>query len=68
MSGCKSGVVTRLCSAEPREVFTHCYGHALNLACGNTIKQSKLMRDAMDTTHEITKLIKKSPGRDAIFK
>ena len=26
------------------------------------------MQDALDTTHEITKLIKKSPARDAIFK
>ena len=26
------------------------------------------MRDALDTTHEITKLIKKLPCRDAIFK
>ena len=26
------------------------------------------MRDALDTTYEITKLIKKSPGCDAIFK
>ena len=48
MSGCKSGVVTRLCAAEPRAVFTHCYGHALNLACGDTIKQSKLMLDALN--------------------
>ena len=34
----------------------------LNLACA---RQCKLIRD---TTHEITKLIKKSPCRDAIFK
>ena len=68
MSGRKSGVVTRLCSAEPRAVFTHCYGHSLNLACSDAIKQCKLMQDALDTTHEITKLIKKSPARDAIFK
>ena len=26
------------------------------------------MQDALDTTHEITKLINKSPARDAIFK
>ena len=26
------------------------------------------MQDTLDTTHEITKLIKKSPARDAIFK
>ena len=67
MSGAKSGVVARMQAAEPRAVFTHCYGHALNLACADTIKQCKLMRDALDTTYEITKHIKKSPRRDAIF-
>ena len=56
MSGAKSGVVTRLCAAEPRAVFTHCYGHLLNLVCGDAIKRCKLMQDALDTTHEITKL------------
>ena len=38
MSGAKSGVATRLCAAEPRAVFTHCYGHSLNLACGDTVQ------------------------------
>ena len=68
MSGAKSGVAMRLCAAERRAVFTDCYGHSLNLACGDAIKRCKLMQDALDTTHEITKLIKKSPARDAIFK
>ena len=67
MSGLKSGVATRLSEEEPRAIYTHCYGHALNLACSDTVKQCMLMRDALDTTHEITKLIKKSPRRDAIF-
>ena len=49
-------------------VFTHYYGHALNLACADTIKQRKLTQDALDTTYEITKLTnKKSPHRDAMF-
>ena len=39
MSGTKSGVVKKMCDAEPRAVYTHCYGHALNLACGDTIRQ-----------------------------
>jgi len=43
MSGAKSGVVSRMCTAEPRAVFTHCYGHSLNLACSNAIKHCKLM-------------------------
>lgn len=36
MSGAKFGVVARLYAVEPRAVF---YGHALNLACADTIKQ-----------------------------
>ena len=67
MSGTKSGVAKRIRDLEPRAVFTHCYGHSLNLAAGDTIKSSQLMRDALDTTHEITKLIKYSPRRDGIF-
>ena len=58
MSGAKSGVATRLLAEEPRALYTHCYGHSLNLACGDTIKQSKLMKDVLDTTYELTKLVK----------
>ena len=68
MSGYKSGVATRVTAVEPRAIYTHCYGHSLNLACCDTIKRCKLMRDVLDTAHEITKLIKKSPGREATFK
>ena len=68
MAGCKSGVATRINADEPGAIFTHCYGHSLNLACSDAIKRSKLMQDALDTTHEITKLIKKSPGREATFR
>ena len=67
MSGTKSGVV-KMYDAEPRAGYTHCYGHALNLACSDTIQQCKLMWNALDMTHEITKLVKKSPRRDATFK
>ena len=41
MSVAKSGVATRLSAAEPRAVFTHCYGHSLNLSCVDTIKRAK---------------------------
>lgn len=68
MTGARSGVATRMLAEEPRAVFTHCYGHSLNLACSDTIKKSKLMKSALDTTHEITKPIKKLPARDAIFR
>ena len=38
MSGDKSGVAKQLTDEEPRVLYTHCYGHALNLACGDAIK------------------------------
>ena len=61
MAGAKSGVATQIIQEEPRATFTHCYGHALNLAAGDTIKKNKLLRNALDTTFEISKLLKYSP-------
>ena len=34
----------------------------------DSIKNIKIMEDTLDTTYEITKLIKKSPKREVIFK
>lgn len=48
--------------------FTHCYGHALNLAIGGTMKQSKVCCETLETAFEITKLIQFSPKRNAQFK
>ena len=68
MSGIRTGVAKRISDEELRAVFTHCYGHSLNLACNDTVKKSKLVKQALETTQEITKLIKFSPRRDAVFK
>ena len=65
MAGEKSGVAKQIKEEESRAPFTHCYTHLLNIAVGDAIKNSKLMKDALETTHEIKKLIKKSPKRDA---
>lgn len=64
MSGRRSGVVVQLSSKEPH---AHCYRHALNLAAADTIKQNKLLCDALDITSEISKLLKYSPRRDSLF-
>ena len=57
-----------MCDAEPRAVYSHCYGHAFNWACSDVIRQCKLMRDALDTTHKITMLVKKSLRHDVTLK
>ena len=67
MSGSRSGVAKRVQEEEPHAIFTHCYSHSLNLAANDSVKRSTFMKASLETTHEITKLIKYSPRRDAIF-
>ena len=67
MSGARKGVVSLITKEESRALCTHCYGHALNLAVADTVKQSKICKDALDTAFEITRLIKFSPKRNAAF-
>ncbi len=68
MSGARSGVAKLIMDEEPRTVYTHCYGHSINLAINHAIKHSKVILNAFDTTHELTKLIKFSPRREEIFR
>ena len=65
MAGEKTGVSTQIKSQEPHAIFTHCYGHSLQLA--DTIKEIKNLADMFDTTAEISKLLEFSPKRDAMF-
>ena len=58
MKGIRSGLVPRIQELESRAIYTHCYGHSINLA----LKSSKLLKDALDMTREITKY---SPRREA---
>ena len=67
MTGVRNGVAKQISNEESRAVFSHCYGHALNLAVGDTIKQIKVLKDVFDVIYEVTKLIKYSPKRDAVF-
>ena len=67
MTGHRKGMATQIAQEEPSALFTHCYGHSLNLAMCDTIKGTKLLRDAMDVTHEISKRIKYSPKRNTAF-
>ena len=68
MSGVRNGVATQLQELEPRAIYTHCYGHALNLAASDTVKRCKVMREALETTFEICKLVKYSPRREQLFR
>ena len=58
MAGIRNGTATQILKAEPRAVYTHCYGYALNLAACDTVQSNKILRDTLDTTNEISKLLK----------
>ena len=66
MSGIRKGVA-KLIKNEELMIFTHCYSHSLNLAAGDTIKKCKTVKKVLETTHEITKLVKYSPRRENLF-
>jgi len=64
MSGLRNGVATRIRQLESRAIYTRCYGHSLNLAAGDTIKKSSVMKKALDITLETSKLIKFSSKKE----
>ena len=41
MSGSRIGVQSHFLLREPRALFTHCYGHTLNLAVGDALINNK---------------------------
>ena len=53
-----TGVATTIQQQEPRALYTHCYGHALNLAVQDSVKNHAILRDTLDSVEEMTKLIK----------
>jgi len=58
MAGAKSSVAVQIQEKAPKAVFTHYYGHALNLSVNDTIMQSMVRRDYLETSFELIKLIK----------
>ena len=58
MTGSRKGVTTQLIAEEPHALLMHCYRHCLNLAVADSVKESKVCRDALDTAFEVSKLIR----------
>ena len=64
MAGAKAGVATQIKAINGKCLYTHCYGHALNLAVGDSIKSVVCLKGVFEVVHRIYKLIKKSPKRN----
>ena len=41
MAGACTGIVTQITHEEPKATYTHCHGHALNLAASDAIKKTR---------------------------
>ena len=67
MCGIKSGVTNKTLSENPKAFLTHCFGHALNLAAENMVKNVRFLKDNMGAIYKISNIIKKSPKRDAML-
>ncbi len=64
MSGTKTGVATQFKSLNGKMLFTHCYGHALNLAIKDACFKVDCLKETFETVYEICNLVEKSPQRD----
>ena len=58
MRGYRRGVSTQIMNKVPWAIYMHCYGHFLNLGCQDTVRNIKVMKDALDTTLELSKHLK----------
>ena len=67
MRGAKNGVSTQILAKEPHATFVHCYGHALNLATADVVRNVKCLKNTLDTTLKVSKLLKYSPRRGNLF-
>jgi len=64
---CRQSVAKLINQEDSHAIYMHWYGHALNLVVGDCMKSSKICKDTLDTSFEITRLIKFSPKRNAEF-
>ena len=68
MSGYKSGVATRIKHLNNKALFTHSYGHALNLCMKDACSKVDCLKDSFGTAHKIVMLVIKSPQRETLLK
>jgi hypothetical protein len=67
MAGARNGVAAKISTIEPRAVYMHCAGHALNLALQDCSKHVTYIRDALDLIRELVNFIRCSPKRMRLF-
>ena len=61
----KNDIAVQIKEEESRALYTYCYAHPLNLAVGETVDGFQVLQDTINTTYELTNLVKMSPRSDA---
>ena len=54
MADIRTVLATLISEYEQRAIFTHCYGHTLNLAAADAMQQSKVLCCALDIVGEMS--------------
>lgn len=67
MKGSLNGVAKQILDKNDKALYIHCYGHSLNLAVQDAVKENSLLRDTLDVCNEIIKLIKNSSKRQSVL-
>ena len=49
--GIKNGISIKILSENPKAFSTNCFGHVLNLAVGDMVKNVRFLKDSMGTTY-----------------
>lgn len=65
MKGKRNGLKTLILKENPKATYVHCYGHSLQLAVQDAVKNNDVMSDALELCSEVSSLIRRSPCRTA---
>ena len=57
MSGTKRGLATQIKSLTKNVLYTHCYGHALNLVINHCTRKVEVLKDAWMMIKEMCNLV-----------
>ena len=68
MAGHKNGVAAKIKEENPKCLYTHCFGHVLNLCVKDAYTEVPTLTETFTITKEICNLIEKSPQRETLLK
>ena len=67
MNGIYKGLSTRMKECSPYAIYVHSYGHLLNLALQDTMKEIEPLRNALGNIQSLYNFLEASPKRHALF-